>query len=131
MFGELVNSRLAVAKAERDRCDWSGWESTVVELCHLDATAVEQAPPPFLLNLFPVPMAEVFQEISGYAKAELAKLGEVAREKKVEVVEQVVRILQPHGQSNGALGDPGRFERRGGGQQALVGPWRRRRRRRA
>jgi nucleotide-binding universal stress UspA family protein len=42
-------------------------------------------------DLFPVPMAEVFQEISGYAKAELAKLGAVAREKKVEVVEQVVQ----------------------------------------
>ncbi len=42
-------------------------------------------------DLFPVPMAEVFQEISGYAKAELAKLGAVAREKKVQVVEQVVQ----------------------------------------
>jgi nucleotide-binding universal stress UspA family protein len=42
-------------------------------------------------DLFPVPMAEVFQEISGYAKAELAKLGAVAREKKVEVVEHVVQ----------------------------------------
>jgi nucleotide-binding universal stress UspA family protein len=42
-------------------------------------------------DLFPVPMAEVFQEISGYAKAELAKLAEVAREKKVAVVEQVVQ----------------------------------------
>ncbi len=26
-------------------------------------------------DLFPVPMAEVFEEISGYAKAELKKLG--------------------------------------------------------
>jgi nucleotide-binding universal stress UspA family protein len=42
-------------------------------------------------DLFPVPMAEVFQEISGYAKAELAKLGAVAREKEVEVLEQVVQ----------------------------------------
>jgi nucleotide-binding universal stress UspA family protein len=42
-------------------------------------------------DLFPVPMAEVFQEISGYAKAELAKLGAVARDKKVQVVEQVVQ----------------------------------------
>jgi nucleotide-binding universal stress UspA family protein len=42
-------------------------------------------------DLFPVPMAEVFQEISGYAKAELTKLGAVARDKKVEVVEQVVQ----------------------------------------
>jgi nucleotide-binding universal stress UspA family protein len=42
-------------------------------------------------DLFPVPMAEVFQEISGYAKAELAKLAEVTREKDVAVVEQVVQ----------------------------------------
>jgi nucleotide-binding universal stress UspA family protein len=42
-------------------------------------------------DLFPVPMAEVFQEISGYAKAELAKLAEVAREKQVSVVEEVVQ----------------------------------------
>jgi nucleotide-binding universal stress UspA family protein len=42
-------------------------------------------------DLFPVPMAEVFQEISGYAKAELAKLGAEAREKEVEVEEQVVQ----------------------------------------
>lgn len=42
-------------------------------------------------DLFPVPMAEVFQEISGYAKAELAKLGAEARAKNVDVVEHVVQ----------------------------------------
>jgi nucleotide-binding universal stress UspA family protein len=42
-------------------------------------------------DLFPVPMAEVFQEISGYARTELAKLAEVAREKKVTVVEHVIQ----------------------------------------
>jgi len=42
-------------------------------------------------DLFPVPMQEVFQEISGYAKTELAKLGALARERKVSVVEQVVQ----------------------------------------
>jgi nucleotide-binding universal stress UspA family protein len=42
-------------------------------------------------DLFPVPMAEVFQEISGYAKAELAKLAAEAREKQVAVVEQVIQ----------------------------------------
>jgi nucleotide-binding universal stress UspA family protein len=42
-------------------------------------------------DLFPVPMAEVFQEISGYAKAELAKLGEEARQRGVTVQEQVVQ----------------------------------------
>jgi len=42
-------------------------------------------------DLFPVPMQEVFHEISGYAKTELAKLGALARERKVSVVEQVVQ----------------------------------------
>ena len=42
-------------------------------------------------DLFPVPMAEVFQEISGYAKAELAKLAEEARQKGVAVSELVAQ----------------------------------------
>ena len=42
-------------------------------------------------DLFPVPMAEVFQEISGYARTELAKLGEEARAKNVTVGEVVVQ----------------------------------------
>jgi len=42
-------------------------------------------------DLFPVPMAEVFQEISGYAKAELARLGEEARSRGVAVQELVVQ----------------------------------------
>jgi nucleotide-binding universal stress UspA family protein len=41
-------------------------------------------------DLFPVPMAEVFQEISGYAKTELGKLGEEAREKGLAAQEHVV-----------------------------------------
>jgi nucleotide-binding universal stress UspA family protein len=40
-------------------------------------------------DLFPVPMAEVFQEISGYAKTELAKLGEEARRRGITVREEV------------------------------------------
>jgi universal stress protein A len=42
-------------------------------------------------DLFPVPMAEVFQEISGYAKTELAKLGTEARARGLAVQEQVVQ----------------------------------------
>ena len=42
-------------------------------------------------DLFPVPMAEVFQEISGYAKAELSKLAEEARKRGVSVSELVVQ----------------------------------------
>lgn len=42
-------------------------------------------------DLFPVPMAEVFQEISGYAKTELAKLAEEAKQKGVAVSELVAQ----------------------------------------
>ena len=42
-------------------------------------------------DLFPVPMAEVFQEISGYAKTELAKLGDEARGRGLAVREEVVQ----------------------------------------
>ena len=42
-------------------------------------------------DLFPVPMAEVFQEISGYAKAELGKLAQEARQRELVVTELVVQ----------------------------------------
>ena len=42
-------------------------------------------------DLFPVPMAEVFQEIAGYARSELDKLAREAREQGVTVVEKVVQ----------------------------------------
>lgn len=42
-------------------------------------------------DLFPVPMAEVFQEISGYAKTELAKLAEEAKQKGVAVSDVVAQ----------------------------------------
>ena len=42
-------------------------------------------------DLFPVPMAEVFQEISGYAKAELAKLAQEAKQRGVAVAELVAQ----------------------------------------
>jgi universal stress protein A len=42
-------------------------------------------------DLFPVPMAEVFQEMSGYAQAELAKLGEEIRTKGIPVRELVAQ----------------------------------------
>src|SRR5262245_53539910 len=42
-------------------------------------------------DLFPVPMAEVFEEISGYAKAELKKLGDEARGKGLSVRELVIQ----------------------------------------
>jgi nucleotide-binding universal stress UspA family protein len=42
-------------------------------------------------DLFPVPMAEVFDEISGYAKTELAKLAAEVREKGIAVRELVVQ----------------------------------------
>jgi nucleotide-binding universal stress UspA family protein len=42
-------------------------------------------------DLFPVPMAEVFQEISGYARTELAKLAEEAKQKGVGVSDVVAQ----------------------------------------
>ena len=42
-------------------------------------------------DLFPVPMAEVFDEISGYAKTEIAKLAKEIREKGLAVREIVVQ----------------------------------------
>jgi len=42
-------------------------------------------------DLFPVPMAEVFQEIAGYARGELDTLAREAREQGVTVVEKVVQ----------------------------------------
>lgn len=42
-------------------------------------------------DLFPVPMAEVFQEMSGYARAEVAKLAEEVRAKGAAARELVVQ----------------------------------------
>jgi len=42
-------------------------------------------------DLFPVPMAEVFQEISSYARVELKKLAEEAQQKGASVTELVVQ----------------------------------------
>lgn len=42
-------------------------------------------------DLFPVPMAEVFDEISGYAKTEIAKLAAEIRAKEVPVREMVLQ----------------------------------------
>src|SRR2546428_13117294 len=49
---------------------------------------VETIPVGYASDLFPVPMAEVFQEMSGYAKAERAKRGALARGKKGAVGER-------------------------------------------
>jgi nucleotide-binding universal stress UspA family protein len=42
-------------------------------------------------DLFPVPMAEVYEEISGYAKTELAKLGAEVRAKGIAARELVAQ----------------------------------------
>ena len=42
-------------------------------------------------DLFPVPMAEVFQEVSTYARTELGKLAAEVRDKGVQVNEKVVQ----------------------------------------
>ena len=48
---------------------------------------VEDIAVSYASDLFPVPMARVFDELSGYAKAELAKLAALAREREVAVRE--------------------------------------------
>ena len=42
-------------------------------------------------DLFPVPMAEVYEEISGYAHAELTKLAESVRAQGVSVTERLAQ----------------------------------------
>jgi nucleotide-binding universal stress UspA family protein len=52
---------------------------------------VETVPMGYASELFPVPMAEVFQQVSGYARTELAKLSAEASQKGVAVRELVVQ----------------------------------------
>jgi nucleotide-binding universal stress UspA family protein len=52
---------------------------------------VETVPMGYASELFPVPMAEVFQQVSGYARTELARLSEVASQKGIAVRELVVQ----------------------------------------
>jgi nucleotide-binding universal stress UspA family protein len=46
-------------------------------------------------DLFPVPMAEVLEEIAGYAKTELAKLVALAKERGVEARDVVIQGKPP------------------------------------
>src|SRR4029453_14490423 len=46
---------------------------------------VETVPVGYASDLFPVPMAEVFQEMSGYARTELGKLADEVRAKGIRV----------------------------------------------
>jgi nucleotide-binding universal stress UspA family protein len=57
--------------------------------------AVENMTLGYASDLFPVPMAEVFEEISGFARTELAKLAAEVREKDVTVEERVVQGKPP------------------------------------
>jgi nucleotide-binding universal stress UspA family protein len=52
---------------------------------------VETIPVGYASDLFPVPMAEVFQEMSGYARAELGKLAAEVGEKGVKAREIVAQ----------------------------------------
>ena len=76
-------------------------------------------------DLFPVPMAEVFDEISGYAKAELAKLGAEVRQKGIAVRELVVQGKPLRGdRAGGPRGDGGhdraRHPRQGNARQGAL-----------
>jgi universal stress protein A len=52
---------------------------------------VEDIAVSYASDLFPVPMAQVFGELSGYARSELAKLAALARERSVAVREIVAQ----------------------------------------
>ena len=52
---------------------------------------VETIPVGYASDLFPVPMAEVFQEMSGYARTELGKLADEARAKGIKVRDEVAQ----------------------------------------
>lgn len=52
---------------------------------------VEGVAAPYASDLFPVPMAEVFQELASYARRELDKLAEAARAKGVAVRTEVAQ----------------------------------------
>lgn len=73
--------------ALRYGCSFSREYEAELLLLHV----VENLTVGYASDLFPVPMAEVFEEISGYARAELAKLGAEAREKGIGVRELVVQ----------------------------------------
>lgn len=57
---------------------------------------VESVAAPYASDLFPVPMAEVFQELSAYARGELDKLAEQARAKGLKVRALVVQGKPSH-----------------------------------
>ena len=52
---------------------------------------VEIVPVGYATDLFPAPMAAVFQEVSAYARAEIAKLAAVVRERGVSTRELVAQ----------------------------------------
>jgi nucleotide-binding universal stress UspA family protein len=68
-------------------------------------------------DLFPVPMAEVYEEISGYARSELARLAEEVRGKGVTATErlaqgtpsaEIIRLAREEGVDLIVVGSHGR-----------------------
>ena len=57
---------------------------------------VETVAAPYASDLFPVPMAEVFQELSAYARGELEKLTEEAKAKGLQARSLVVQGKPSH-----------------------------------
>jgi nucleotide-binding universal stress UspA family protein len=52
---------------------------------------VENVTVSYASDLFPVPMAEVFEEVSGYARKEIAALAAELRARNIEVAERVAQ----------------------------------------
>ncbi|MBZ0114852.1 MAG: tetratricopeptide repeat protein [Thermoanaerobaculia bacterium] len=64
-----MQSVLAVAKAERDRTEWSTWEDTGRFLSNLDPDQIASAPAPFLLNLYPTSAETHLRVARSYSNA--------------------------------------------------------------
>lgn len=73
--------------AQRYAVSFAKEHSASLTLLHV----VEAIPVGYASDLFPVPMAQVYQEIEGYAKEELAKLAAEVRSRGVEPREMVVQ----------------------------------------
>lgn len=76
-----------------------GYALSLAEEFHAEVTllhVVEEMAVGYASDLFPVPMAEVFHEISAYARKELAALASTGREKGLVVKESLLQGKPSH-----------------------------------
>ena len=75
----------------RQALDWASTLAREFKAEILLLHVVENLTVGYASDLFPVPMAEVYEEISGYARTELAKLAEELRTSGVAVTERLAQ----------------------------------------